>query len=248
MGRYVLAEPLPGSTTLHRVSEEIEKQFGIGRELHANFTIFPQAQTYQSNSTEDGIRFPYWHDRPLPHDTTISEAQSFDVDAARELVPADVPVVHLVLETKAGALSRIVGTKLVTPDQDGPWNRLESFHREFSSLQACEWWRPDLVNALTAWRHARYAHEYLESQRRKRPAPKEGEAKERQDPRVEKLQLDKLEAKVIISALADQWTNWVLGQQSVQKINELSDDEVEATVQRIWRKNMKLSISGKCQR
>ena len=169
LGRYVFSEPLAGEATLLQLAERVEQEFAIPRKYQGQFTIFPQ------NQDETG-QYPLWDNRPLPWSTTLAEVHQFDLDAFKPgdngPTAEDAPVLHLVLETKAAALMRIVGPEFLEKEIGEPyrlfvgyWYCLNSFwhfftrRRQFSSSQ--------LESNLSLWRGARFAYAYLVRQEEK---------------------------------------------------------------------------------
>jgi len=214
LGRYVLEHPLSGSTTLNELSVIVERDFGIAKNLHAAFTIFPQDLTHPQ---------PAWHDKPLPLSTTVAEASSYDEDAAGDEdaavstpVDAELQEVHLVLETKAAALRRIVGTDFLSVDLGDTyrtyrdaWNRFQGFNHNYhmNEYQACH-----LRTLLAIWRHAKYALLYLRKQKQKQDLSQvtmEATSIRAVDEQIEKLHQDKEEARASILAMIRWWASWV---------------------------------------
>ena len=169
LGRYVFSEPLAGEATLLQLAERVEQEFAIPRKYQGQFTIFPQ------NQDETG-QYPLWDNRPLPWSTTLAEVHQFDLGAFKPgdngPTAEDAPVLHLVLETKAAALMRIVGPEFLEKEIGEPyrlfvgyWYCLDTFwhfftrRRQFSSSQ--------LESNLSLWRGARFAYAYLVRQEEK---------------------------------------------------------------------------------
>ncbi|KAK4097171.1 hypothetical protein N658DRAFT_569498 [Parathielavia hyrcaniae] len=183
LGRHVFSEPLTGDTTLLQLAEKMEQEFAIPRKYQAHFTIFPEDQAYMY---ESGL----W---PLPWSTTLAEAHQLGLDAhepdgdnepTAEITKPDAPVLHLLLETKATALMRIVGPVFLDEGLGTPyrfvsyWNYLDSFwhyscrRRQFSSSQ--------LEFTLSAWRGAEFAGSCDDELRTSVPRVEEIREKQRQ--------------------------------------------------------------------
>lgn len=173
LGRYVFSEPLAGDATLLQLVEKVEQEFAIPKKYQGQFTIFPQDQDYETSQR------PLWNNRPLPWSTTLAEVHQFDLDALNpgdngataKITKPDAPVLHLVLETKAAALQRIVGTTFLQEEIGTPycqsvgyWNRLDSFWHRFGTR-----WQSNsqLEFNLGVWRCATFARAYLARQQEK---------------------------------------------------------------------------------
>ncbi|KAK3390160.1 hypothetical protein B0H63DRAFT_519394 [Podospora didyma] len=240
VGRYILQQPLPGSTAVGEISDAIEKQFSVAKKLHAYFTIFPQGHDYDQYPSSG---FPPWHDKPLSPSTTISEAVTYDISALE--VPdlfSDVPTVHLVLETKAAALRRIIQPGFLAEElgrgyerRFNSWNLLESCYHS-SPFRMSDYYASELQRSLRHWRHAKYALSYLFGKQRDEDS---GEARQEVERQVRKLQKDKADAKAEISTFVGEWASWVPSTKPEHAIEipvgELRDEDVEDTVQKVWR-------------
>jgi hypothetical protein len=170
LGRYVFSEPLAGDATLLQLVERVEQEFAIPKKYQGQFTIFPQNRDYET----------LWNNRPLPWSTTLAEVHQFDLDALHpgdngataEITKPDAPVLHLVLETKAAALRRIVGTTFLQEEFRTPycqfvgyWNRLDSFWHRFGIASQPS---SQLESNLRVWRCATFACAYLARQQEKK--------------------------------------------------------------------------------
>lgn len=172
LGRHVFDESLAGNTTLLQLTEKVEQEFAIPKKYQGQFTIVPQ------DYDEEG-QYPRWHNRPLPWNTTLAEVYQVDLDAPKpssdgfmtETTMMYAPVLHLVLETKAEALRRIVGAGFLEEEIGEPyrlfrdmWNRFDSFwHSQSGAGQEYS----ELESKLSVWREAHFASAYLAKQREK---------------------------------------------------------------------------------
>ncbi|GAB1309804.1 hypothetical protein MFIFM68171_00014 [Madurella fahalii] len=171
LGRYVLSEPVAGDTTFLQLSEKVEQELAIAKRYQGQFTIFPQ---YVS---EEG-QYPLWHDRPLPWDMTLAEVRLLDLDSLRpgsdgssiEIAKDYAPVLHLVLETKAAALMRIVGCAFLDEEIGDPYRFFRDMWNQYDSFWHSYGWKShysQLKSTLRAWRTAKFAYAYLTKQREK---------------------------------------------------------------------------------
>lgn len=130
------------------------------------------------------------------------------------------PVLHIVIQTKAATLQRclggIVDEKFLAQalgeeykHRRDIWSRLEAFINSFSPTS-----HPQIVNALRRWRSAFYFLLYFESEHAKLivQEPVDENNLRKVTSNIEKYQIQKMEAKLAISASANQWEKWVLKQ------------------------------------
>ncbi|KAK3319653.1 hypothetical protein B0T19DRAFT_432821 [Cercophora scortea] len=245
LGRHVFDDPLPGSTTLQELFAIIERDLGFASNFFAAFTIFPQDP---SSSQPRSV----WHDKPLSFSMTMNEAWAVDGDALNffpEKMQANAEL-HLVLETKGAALSRIVGTDFLYIDlgrefeaHRNVWNHLEAFNNAYYMAQFDF---SDLRRALSKWRHAKYALLYLRKEKQKQQlaqadsdTPTAAMMTQDLDDQIEKQQRDKEEARASILTLVRWWVSWVRNQDDGPEAeqyysHELPDESVEDAVQWVW--------------
>jgi hypothetical protein len=182
LGRYVLPEAVMADTTLLQLSEMMEGEFNIAKKYQAQFTLFPQF-------TEED-QYPLWHNCPLPWHMTLADVHPLDrsaLDAARrdgvalELTEAYAPVLHLVLETKAAALLRIVHIRFLDAELGMPYSAFRDQWNEYDSFWHSRVWNrqySQVESNLKSWRVAKFAHTYLTKQReRGRMGPDNDEMK-----------------------------------------------------------------------
>lgn len=243
LGRHIFHQPFPNSTTLRELFEGLESEFDLDRKFIARFTIFPQ------HYPEVGT-YPEWHDKPLPWNMTLAEVAMLDHDAVTTGQYAGVadqytPVLHLVAETKAATLKRILGgisgknflahvLGEPYPYQGDIWNRLEAFINCYGNSSV-----PEIVLMLWQWRSALYSLQYLKNEREKLIVkdPVDRGALQSLTSKIEEFRNKKAEAKQSISVLASQWENWVLKQSystdDGSDNGELGDNEVEEIVRAV---------------
>ncbi|KAL2132012.1 hypothetical protein VTI74DRAFT_4318 [Chaetomium olivicolor] len=195
LGRYVLSQFLRGTTTLQEVADVIEKQCGIGKKLHGPFTIFPQ-DLYKF----ERAAVPAWHGKPLPQFRTLSEVRPLDEDALQLPAEPGPSMLHLVLETKAAALRRIVGAAFLSTelgkgyeDERNAWTRLQSFNHAYSEPSY------EMPRQLSRWRYAVHALSF----------PRRQQARGGQEvaEQTECLEKERAEAILAISNLLRQWAS-----------------------------------------
>jgi hypothetical protein len=258
LGRLVFHDVVPYSTTLRELSLSLEQEFGLNRKLLAQFTIFPQG--YQDDGT-----LPKWHNKPLPWDMTLGEVAPLDLDAVAGGQYAGIadqfsPVLHIVIETKAAALQRSLGGVIEEKFQAQTlqetykhrrdmWNLLAAFINAFPTRPY-----PNITGALQRWRSAFYSHRYLEGERAKLIVQEHVDKDDLQGVTrgLEKYQVQKMEEKFSISAMADDWEKWVLKQDyshhDPNRNQELQDDEVENKVISILRQRAMVVEWGKSEK
>lgn len=211
LGRHVFPEPISSSTTLRTLLSILEKEFGVGRDLVVHFTIFPH--WHMKHGT-----LPKWHDRPLPWEIKLSEAATFDYDATIEgqyiqMSDQYAPVMHLVVETKAAALKRILGARFMESFfgaeykyQPDMWKKLESFDRAFPFYGG-----PEIATILEQWRHVLWSLKYLTGEKDKVES-KKGVAEidvGNITNQIESFHRKNEELKSSMSTLVHQWEEWV---------------------------------------
>lgn len=205
VGRYVLPEPVACGTTLLDISEQFGEEFGILRKYQAQFTVFPQ-------EFREDEGYPPWHDRALPWNTTLADVRLLDLDAletgsagSAEISKAYAPVLHLVLETKAAALVRIVSSRFLDKEFGEPYRLFCDLWNRYDSFWHCHGRKSDysqLASSLTAWRRATFAHAYLTRQREKgRLGPENDELRTKMQ-RVEEIRALKRQGGL---PLEDKW-------------------------------------------
>jgi hypothetical protein len=89
LDRYILPTKLPSSTTISDLSTRISEELKITSKHQAYLTVFP-ASTVEMNG-----KWPEWHEKPLPGNTTLTEAHSYDpqkVEGKVELVVLPKPL------------------------------------------------------------------------------------------------------------------------------------------------------------
>lgn len=267
LGRYVFREPVAGDTTLLQLSEKMEREFDIAKRYQAQFTIFPQY------FDEDG-QYPQWHNRPMPWNMTLADIHPLDEDAgyraaaghALQTPIGDAPVIHLVLETKAAALTRILDTDFLGAhlgdaykyfrDQ---WNRFDSYWH--ASLSGEDW--PQLRSLLASWRVARAAHAYLTQQRAKGRLGAENEELKEHRQRVEEIRALKKQGNLSLlkerirrlesnerngreelekmSWLVTQWEDWFVNRDFENfETRNLGPDDVKEKVMSVMRHSYRI--------
>ena len=251
LGRYDFLEPLSSSITLSQLSSLLEQEFNIKRNIQAHFTVFPQAFSGYSS---------YWNGRPLPWDITLAEAATMDEEALEEaqyLVTSEdyAPILHLVIETKAAALTHLVGADFLRgvfgeqlmskPDM---WNRLESFHHSF----------PERVKFFSGgvreWRSSFWSLRYLERERIRMVEKGYKNESELQDleAKIAEARKTKEKAKVYIEKVVGSWEEWVLNQNysfdSESNFKELQESEIEDKIRAALRQRRVLTTWGKSDR
>ncbi|KAH8656017.1 hypothetical protein BGZ60DRAFT_567871 [Tricladium varicosporioides] len=233
VGRYILANPVAGSTTLHALAETIEGEFGLSRETTAHFTIYPQFGAVDWTSS-------LWHDVPLPSALTLAEVSQFDHLAISEnqyVLTSEhyAPTLYLVLETKAAALKRTLGVGFMGDffgeaakyDLD-TWRRVESFDREYIGFSR----EPSIVALFRQWRQKFWVLKYLQSQVLSQHDAGSDEA-EKLAERVKDTEMKKEKIRGSILALIRQWEEWVLGIKGGEGVAELRDEDVEERMMRV---------------
>lgn len=251
LGRYVFLEPLSSSITTSQLSSLLEQEFNIKRNIQAHFIIFPQLSSSYSS---------YWNGRPLPWDVTLAEAAMMDEDALEDAQYLETsedyaPVLHLVIETKAAALSRIVRADFlrgVFPLMSKPdmWNQLESFQHAFMRSDT----RVFSSQGLREWRSSFWSLRYLEGDRARIVEKRYKNESELQDLDAKIAEARKTEekAKAYIEKLVSSWEEWVLNQNysfdSETNFEELKEDEIEDKVRAVLRQRHVLTMWGKSDR
>jgi hypothetical protein len=221
LGRHVFAQSVPGSTTLDELAGMIEQQFGIGRDLHARFTVFHDRYN--------------WHDKPLPQSITLREVVQPPDEDEMGLPPATgLPKLHLVLETKAAALNRVIGSRFLS---DVLGTRDRYYYGTFNHYyHANDSEYPDLARALLKWRHIIHVLSYLYAEQRRGRSVEEA--------KIKQFEKDKAETKTTITRFVRQWASWVVKPDDAATVpglvGDMDDDAVEAAVQWVWDTKHKL--------
>jgi len=228
LGRHII-DALPGSTTIEDLSSIVERDFGIPRHLQAVFITYPLERDLDEPVSP-------WEDKPIPPTMTLAEVSPLvpwpldeNGQPAVKAGDAGPDEVHLVLETKAAALRRIVGTAFLKDDlgdafslSRDQWNRLDSYNHAFHSGYLANF---ELRQAITKWRHAKYALRYLQQQ------------EEKQDAMIEELAQTKEDATEVISTLVKWWVSWLphSSTSGVDTSVELQDGAIEEAAHWVWR-------------
>ena len=253
LGRYDFLEPLSSSITLSQLSSLLEQEFNIKRNIQAHFTVFPQIFSGYSS---------YWNGRPLPWDVTLAEAATMDVealDAAQYLVQSEdyAPVLHLVIETKAAALTRLVDTYFLGSvfgeqlmSKPDIWNRLESFYHAFRDSRTVK----VFSEGVREWRSSFWSLRYLEGERIRmvEKGYKNESGLQDLDAKIAETRKTKQKAKAYIEKAVTSWEEWVLNQNysfdSESNFKELQEDKIEDKIRALLRQGSVLTTWGKSDR
>jgi hypothetical protein len=239
LGRYIFREPVAGDTTLLQISEKMEREFDIARRYQAQFTIYPQYFDQEG-------RYPEWHNRPMSWNMTLADIQPLDKNAgdraadgrALQTPIGNAPVIHLVLETKAAAVPRILHTEFLDAHLGDPYGFFRDEWNGFDSYwHASPWYQdwPQLHSLLASWRVARAVHTYLTLQRAKGRLGAENEELKEHGGRGghEGKGREELEK---MSWLVTQWEDWFVNRDFENfETRHLGPDEVEAKVMSVMR-------------
>ncbi|KAK4443335.1 hypothetical protein QBC34DRAFT_212291 [Podospora aff. communis PSN243] len=235
LGRHVLQQPVPGSMTLDELSNLVERDLDISANFFAGFVVFPLDDFYFEPKHA-------WYDKLLPQSTTVAEARSYDVEAI-PLEPGHTPTVHLVLETKAVALGRIVGTEFLSLELGNAfdtygngWDKLETFYNLFRMRRSES---SHLHRALRSWRHAKFALPYLLRERHKRGLSGAAEVSDLDEQIKKYLQEEDFRRR--ISQHVGWWSSWLCQDDSKYGNSDiLAAEEVENAVQWVWSRKHEL--------
>lgn len=264
LGRYTLPSPVNADTTLSEVIEMMVSTFGWKKEWISGFSIFPQPWNYPNSSggAYAETRRSEKHGKTLQPSTTLAEVMVFDEDAAssgqfvhptvnsdptkNSFIPADrywAPPLELVLETKAGALVRILG-RSSNPDGWGLpkilgeevasrktiWNKLEMVQNHWMECNSVE-----LLWTVEKWRGVTFAIKYYEKVKTRLV---KGDLEELMvvEEKIRELTREEVELKQEIEKFVGWWERWVLaGDFNCDgKAKVIPYGEVEDSIQRVF--------------
>ncbi|KAH7303694.1 hypothetical protein BKA65DRAFT_225968 [Rhexocercosporidium sp. MPI-PUGE-AT-0058] len=273
LGRYSPSSPLAASTTLAEVLEIMVSEFGWKKEWIAAFTIFPQAVgnpvLVPGTSQYKAGKRPQMHGWALPLNLTLLDIAWFDMDArywgqfSRASINADpkmnafvpfdpewAPNLELVVETKAGALQRLMGSEdfgmpmlLGEKVRKGNYlfNRLEMVLDYYSNAAG-----HDFVWAVARWRGARYALKYYDTVKERTGDDAKVEDAGMQE-KMKELRVKMRTTKWDIEKLIALWERWVLDGDFESPVGkkEMSDEDMEVAVRRLLYQRHVIAQWGK---